>query len=223
MLDDLMSALKGGTTPNELTPDVTELCGAIRPGVDPVYVPVRPEPGCTVSNCYPNVTRVVAERGGSQVYGWALWRQPGFMVEAEHHAAWRTPDGELIDVTPHADGEARILFLPDPGRVWEGVTIPNVRRPLTNHPLMAGYLWTCGALDRLRAEHARPGGNPVAEAAAMHVTLAVNNQLRLRMLGRNDLVRLVEKATGVTVTVGPSPKDKADRRRRDRKRKKRDG
>lgn len=54
-------------------------------------------------------------------------------IEAEHHAVWDDGTGTLTDITPHVCGEKRILFLPDPERIYdfEGKKrIINVKRSL---------------------------------------------------------------------------------------------
>lgn len=58
--------------------------------------------------------------GGSIQHGWSMREQPQVYAEAAFHAVWRNSDGSLIDVTPRADEQMRILFLPDLKRVWEG-------------------------------------------------------------------------------------------------------
>ncbi|WP_371767512.1 hypothetical protein [Massilia sp.] len=55
-----------------------------------------------VGHCYTNVQDWVSRNGGSSVYGWLLSVWPGQFVEATHHAVWRTPDGDLEDITAHA-------------------------------------------------------------------------------------------------------------------------
>lgn len=42
---------------------------------------------------------------------------------------WRTPDGGLIDVTPHRGHDKRILFAPDPGARFD----PSLARRRPNH------------------------------------------------------------------------------------------
>ena len=44
------------------------------------------------------------------------------LLNAERYTCWRSPEGDVIDVSPKPDGEKRILFLegPDP---WDGSRI----------------------------------------------------------------------------------------------------
>ena len=118
------------TTPERLDSTVLHFCSSIRPEAAPVYVPVVADRQAVPRNCYLNVKRRVAEEGGSILHGWTIWYEPGRFIEAEHHAVWVSPDGRHLDVTPHVDGETRILFLPDPERVWTGCPIASVRRAI---------------------------------------------------------------------------------------------
>jgi len=70
--------------------------------------------GYIAGNCHTNVLHRVREHGGERLNGWMIWEAPGLFAEGEFHCVWRSPDGDLVDVTPRRDGEARILFLPDP-------------------------------------------------------------------------------------------------------------
>jgi hypothetical protein len=42
-----------------------------------------------------------------------IWECAMF-AEAEFQCVWRSTEGQQIDITPRRDGEAMILFLPDP-------------------------------------------------------------------------------------------------------------
>jgi hypothetical protein len=77
-----------------------------------------PEVNAVVRECFPNASAKVALDGGSIVYGWAIWEWARVFIEAEHHAVWEK-DGVFTDVTPHANGETTILFLPDRTREYD--------------------------------------------------------------------------------------------------------
>lgn len=49
--------------------------------------------------CYDNVAEYVRRNGGSIQYCYLLWESKKHIV-AEHHSIWRSPEGELIDITP---------------------------------------------------------------------------------------------------------------------------
>lgn len=60
--------------------------------------------------------------------GWLIWIMPGvMMIEAEFHSVWVSPTGEMIDITPKAQGENKILFLPDKKLKYKGFQINNMR------------------------------------------------------------------------------------------------
>ncbi len=56
----------------------------------------------TVGQCYQNVRAHVTQLGGSIQLGWILCWWPGHLVEALHHAVWRDPKGNLLDITAPA-------------------------------------------------------------------------------------------------------------------------
>ena len=61
-------------------------------------------------------------------------------MEAEFHAVWNSPRGELIDVTPKRLPVRYILFLRDSKRKFEGRRVLNIRHPLANDALLIEYL-----------------------------------------------------------------------------------
>ena len=104
-------------------------------------VPYLPDSSAIVNACYQNVEDKVARDGGSAQYGWHFSHkyapgisEVGYLV-ATHHAVWRSPKGQLIDVTPfhptqslrplNLDG--KVYFLIDdkaePARI-EGYPVP---------------------------------------------------------------------------------------------------
>lgn len=73
-----------------------------------------------VGQCYENVRTVVKNEGGSIQAGWVLTWLPEHFVEATHHAVWRQPSGELVDVTGPTFPlmtEREINFIADPDTV----------------------------------------------------------------------------------------------------------
>ncbi len=60
-------------------------------------------PGYDVPNaCFTNVWRLMADKGGSMVMGWRVSRREDYICRI-HHAVWRKPSGELVDVSPQFD------------------------------------------------------------------------------------------------------------------------
>jgi hypothetical protein len=82
---------------------------------EPVFLPfVDLSLGYQAGNCHANVLHRARTAGGERVNGWMIWVSPPSFAEAEFHCVWRSPNGEFVDITPRADREERILFLPDP-------------------------------------------------------------------------------------------------------------
>lgn len=130
-------------TPAEFSSGLLDLCQElISDGSQPVYVENRPNDSALVRDCFQNVAKQVAISGGESVTGWAIREFPNWFIEAEFHAVWRSPDGELLDLTPMAHPTARILFLHDPVRTYQGKQINNVRKALTRDADIAVYLKT---------------------------------------------------------------------------------
>ena len=143
------------TTPVKITDKISELCNRVMPEAEPAYVPVIVQEWSLQNECFPNVERMVKERGGQQVNGWAIWQWANVLVEAEAHAVWESPEGELIDITPHRNGEKEILFLRDDGMIYKGNTIASVRSALTSSPLVAELIQLMEERDRIMC--ATPG------------------------------------------------------------------
>ena len=89
----------------------------------PEFVAVEAGEECQPGRSFDNVAALVRRRGGAMLTGWSLRELPTVYVEGTFHAVWRGPDGSLVDVTPRADGQTRILFVPDAKTRWEGEDI----------------------------------------------------------------------------------------------------
>jgi hypothetical protein len=126
--------------PNVERVDVQALCRSLVTEPQPVLVEHRPLPGKPLKECFPIVTQHIAERGGSQVFGWALLELCGIWVEAEFHTVWRSPEGSLLDLTPREFAFEKLLFLPDPSRKYTGAQVASVFHPLTEHPAVLRHI-----------------------------------------------------------------------------------
>ena len=56
-------------------------------------------PEAQLQECFDNCTRKVIAAGGAVQYGWAFCVYER-LLQAFHHAVWRSPEGVLIDITP---------------------------------------------------------------------------------------------------------------------------
>ena len=144
--------MKRETTPVRVTDKIMELCSGIVPDVHPEYVPVVAQEWSLPNECFPNVERMVQEQAGQQINGWAIWQWANVLVEAEAHSVWQSPEGELIDITPHINGENEILFLRDDDMVYKGNTIASIRLALTSSQLVAEFIWLMNERDRIMSE-----------------------------------------------------------------------
>jgi len=169
------------TTPSVISEEIHELCESITSACKPRYVPVRPVQDAILNDCFHNVERQVEAHRGEIVYGWAVWCWISVMVEAEFHAVWKSPNGELIDVTPKQHGEKEILFLEDTEARYEGRAPDNKRLPLREDPLIVDFI----ALTRLK--------NITLENARRPGTLEVEMDI--------SWVAKVEEARGVLIEL----------------------
>ncbi len=104
------------------------------------YVNVLIESDAEINECFPNLERKIKRDGGGIQYGWAIWYLPSILMEAEFHAVWVSPKGELIDVSPRQIQFKEILFLPDSSTVYLGRQIDNIRIPLNKNPRVKEYI-----------------------------------------------------------------------------------
>ena len=102
-----------------------------------VVVPFEPmpKPKARERYCFENVRDMVREHGGEILCGWVVWQHGEFFVEAEHHAVWQKPSGQLACVTPQTPPEKALTFIPDPSAVYDFDTrllTKNIRVALIN-------------------------------------------------------------------------------------------
>lgn len=135
---------------NATAPAILALCHQLTPNESraPSFVPNLVSTQSSAGNCFNNVAQHQANHGGSIQYGWCIWETPGILLQAEFHAVWKTPDGKLVDITPHNQNlrDGHILFLVDSVRVYEGVRVNNIRIPLLDAPIVTAYLDAQNAL-----------------------------------------------------------------------------
>lgn len=182
--------MKRETTPIRVTDKIMQLCSGIVSDAVPEYVPVAAQEWGLPSECFPNVERMVQENGGQQVNGWAIWQWANIIVEAEAHSMWKSPEGALIDITPHDNGERQILFLRDDSMVYSGQSIENVRLAITGSPLAAELVDLGNKIDGVMCSYAPGTEIPLSELWRRLLPLKERREAIVGMLnqkvGRND-------------------------------------
>ncbi len=128
------------TTPKEISEEIVIFCREIDPTYKPFFVPVKASEAVRFNFCMTDVPRYAKNNEGTVQFGWTIWEDPSLSLEAEFHATWVSPSGEIIDVTPKPDGERQILYLKDSARVYENVLVDNIRKPLIDHWVMKLWL-----------------------------------------------------------------------------------
>lgn len=126
--------------PGQIHDSAQRLCRQLAPNSTPRYVDLRPSPEIQVNDCFGGLPGYVRRHGGRQLTGWAIWEWPQVFIEAEFHSVWEAPDGTCVDVTPKQIPFKRVLFLPDPDRVYEGFQVDNVRYALRPDPEIARFI-----------------------------------------------------------------------------------
>lgn len=120
------------TTPEQITPLLIQLANWCVPNGELHWVPLRIDSTAKFGFCYLNTIRKAATSGGSPVFGWNLRENPDY-VSTEWHSVWKSPEGELIDITPLAPGDVlqRILFVVDPSNLLPSILPENRMIPKT--------------------------------------------------------------------------------------------
>lgn len=81
-------------------------------------------------------------------------------MEAEAHSVWRSPKGELVNITPHHDGEKRILFLCDRNMAYSCEKIGGVRLALTGSLLAVELIDLSNRMDKIVSDYKLGTGIP---------------------------------------------------------------
>jgi len=162
-------------TPTDLNAPVFALCNELAKAIQPVFLALRAEHDAIPQECYDNVEQKIRRDGGWTQHGWTIWEWPSVLVEAEFHCVWRSPDGELVDITPKQEGDESILFLPDPKRQYSGKQVDNVRRPVRDDRLIRAFIYRAQELFRITNVGNRARGLSRGEVARI-MTLEAEKQ-----------------------------------------------
>ena len=126
--------------PSEISAFVMDFCNSVSPRQNPQYVTVASEPYCRENFCFQNVEQKVRNDGGNIVYGWQIWLMPEILIEAEFHAVWKSPHGELIDITPKTPATDKILFIPDESKEYDGRRTNNIRQNISKSKVVDMFI-----------------------------------------------------------------------------------
>lgn len=123
-------------------PHVQAFCAEVASKSSPALVLCSPRFDRPAKECFPIIKEQIASNGGSMVVGWAIWEWPGVFIEAEFHAVWASPDGQLSDLVPRSLLSQHIVFLPDLSRKYEGRQVDNIRKALVRDNDLIRFLFT---------------------------------------------------------------------------------
>lgn len=106
-----------------------------------IKIPVVEMEHSRIQECYFNVEECVKLYGGSQIFGWKIYKNnlPLF-IEAEMHSIWLNNKNELIDITPNTEKSNPILFVIDKSIVFDGTGKSNIRKAFIRNIEIADYL-----------------------------------------------------------------------------------
>lgn len=147
--EDLGDSIRPGV-PLVVSEEILAFASELSPGNQPVYLEPQPTPGSDPIDCFSNVDRAIAAGQGTAAYGWTIWLVPNIALVAKHYAVWRTPDGEIVDVTPSKS--PRVLFLRDGLATFEGGRRSHVYHALTRNPLAHEWIRRVAAIDALKIQ-----------------------------------------------------------------------
>jgi hypothetical protein len=134
-----LRAIPRETTPRRITPPIKRLCKRLVPEATPGFVPVLAAPSAKPNAICENVDEVIRVNGGEHAPGWLIWEMRGVLLNAERYSCWRSPEGDLIDVSPKPDGEKRILFLQSP-EPWDGSRVCPITFALNDDEPVKKYI-----------------------------------------------------------------------------------
>lgn len=145
--------------PRSIHKHVQNLRKMISSSGEPTWVDVAPDPKAEIDECFLNVRKRINVLGGDIQHGWCIWERPGLFIEGEFHGVWKSPNGQLLDVTPKRNGVQRILFVVDPIRTFDETAftrIDNIRMAISDHPSVKRLIETAEAYQRYKEECSDP-------------------------------------------------------------------
>lgn len=126
--------------PNLRNKHLLKFCRNVVLGSRPIYVKHLPLQNKPVKECFSIVSEHISENGGKPVYGWTILESKGLWLEAEFHVIWKKENGDLLDITPRESSFEKILFLPDPKKVYKGLQVNSIFYPLSKKPSIKKFI-----------------------------------------------------------------------------------
>lgn len=106
------------------------------PGIVALLAP-DPVPEAQPAMCFVNVLRHIERHGGELLCGWRTGLGlAGIYIAAQYHGIWRSPEGDLRDITPWPE-PAPYYFAWDPALTYDGSMRDNKRKPFIDHPALS--------------------------------------------------------------------------------------
>lgn len=164
-------------TPPEITPQILEFCrNELGCGGAPFFIEITAARRAKPGECHYNVDHAIQVQGGRQVFGWAIWQGHSW-IEAEFHGIHETANGELVDLTPDADGETRRLFVVDTKHTFQGRAIPKHYKVLTPSVAVAKGIEKFAAANKIRCQYVAGRRMPMSVALEIHLLEAAGGTL----------------------------------------------
>jgi len=174
------------TTPIRITDEILAFCSEIDSASRPIVVSLKPVNDVRFNYCLTDVPAYSEKMGGNVQFGWTIWECPNVFLEAEFHACWLSPEGDLIDITPKAGNENKILFLPDSQRIYEHKAVANRRKALIDTEFTRLWLECENKKDELRAKHFKNDEVDDIAANAEFENWLASKGPNKQKIGRND-------------------------------------
>lgn len=135
--------------PQQISDDILSFCSIIN-GENPIIVPIKNEQDYQENFCCENVEKHIHKHGGEMMCGWYFQITSDVCISAIAHSIYKSPNGEVFDVTPFFDLEAaesgrfvshqNTVFLPDSNVIFTNDIIPSKRYLLSNHQDAKDYV-----------------------------------------------------------------------------------
>jgi hypothetical protein len=153
--------------PSAITPAVLAFCRQLDASRTPMWVDVEAESDVDSAHPFAGLRKHVSRHGGRIQYGWIIWENAGWYLEAEFSGAWCSPKGDLIALGTgrEAGPSTRILFLPDSRRTFQGATIANRFHPLSASPDVLAVVQSAEYHCRLQADAETQARRAMAQPA----------------------------------------------------------